>query len=186
MTVLDRLAEHLAEMKTGDISKSTVHRLMVLLRELLEARNEQNKYPLLRMFCDWSLHTKLDRSKAGNGALDILDAMWAKSKTVDAQLGELIEGVSPAKLQTEIASVLAASRIDPSLIHSPRFPIIMRHIIAEVTGKIVSRPADTRRKKTAERLAQGYRFIADRFTLSGRLASIFCACVHANRTVKRL
>jgi|SRR5260370_42446856 hypothetical protein len=90
MTVLDRLAEHLAEMKTGDLSKSTVHRLMVLLRELLEARNEQNKYPLLRMFCDWSLHTKLDRSKAGNGALDILDAMWAKSKTVDAQLGELM------------------------------------------------------------------------------------------------
>jgi hypothetical protein len=37
MTVLDRLAERLAEMKTGDISKSTVHRLMVLLRELLGA-----------------------------------------------------------------------------------------------------------------------------------------------------
>jgi hypothetical protein len=61
--VLDRLAEHVAELKAGQISKSTVHRLMVLLRELLESRNEQDKYPVLRMFCDWSLHTKLTDQK---------------------------------------------------------------------------------------------------------------------------
>ena len=78
MTVLDRLAEHIAEMKAGKISTSTVHRLMALLRELLEARGEQDRYALLRMLCDWSLHAKLDPSKAGNQLLDILDAMWAK------------------------------------------------------------------------------------------------------------
>jgi hypothetical protein len=65
MTVLDRLAEHIAEMKAGQISKSTVHRLMALLRELLEARSEQDKYPLLRMLCDWSLHTKLEPLESG-------------------------------------------------------------------------------------------------------------------------
>jgi hypothetical protein len=122
MTILDRLAEHVAELKAGQISKSTVHRLMVLLRELLESRNEQDKYPVLRMFCDWSLHTKLDRSKAGNHALDSLDAMWAKSKTVDEQMRKLIEGISPPRLQTEIASALAAARIDPTLAYGPQFP----------------------------------------------------------------
>jgi hypothetical protein len=164
MTVLDRLAEHIAEMKAGQISKSTVHRLMALLRELLEARSEQDKYPLLRMFCDWSLHTKLDRrSKAGNELLDILDAMWAKSKTVDEQFSVLLEGISPARLQSEIASVLAASCIDPSLVHSSRFPMIVRHIIAGLIGKTVSRSPNAIQTKTAERLAKGYRHIADRF-----------------------
>jgi hypothetical protein len=163
MTVLDRLAEHIAEMKAGQISKSTVHRLMALLRELLEARGEQDKYPLLRMLCDWSLHAKLDRSKAGNQLLDILDAMWAKSKTVDEQLRELLEGISPARFQTEMASVLAASRIDPSLVYSSRFPTIVRHILADLTGKTVSRSANAIQAKTTERLAKGYRHIADRF-----------------------
>jgi hypothetical protein len=77
------------------------------LCELLEARGEQDKYLLLRMFCDWSLHTNLGRSKAGNQLLDILDAMWAKSKTVDEQFRDLLEGISPARFQTEIASLLA-------------------------------------------------------------------------------
>jgi hypothetical protein len=163
MTVRDRLAKHVAEMKAGQISKSTVHRLMALLRELLETRSEQNKYSLLRMFCDWSLHTKLNRSEASNQALDILDAMWAKSTTVDAQFRELLEGISPAKLQTEIASLLAASLIDPSLVYSPRFPMIVRNLINDLTGKIVSRPAKSVQKRTLERRANGYRFMADRF-----------------------
>jgi hypothetical protein len=80
MTVCNRLAEQAANMKAGDITKSTVHRFMALLRELLEERNERKKYPFLTMFCDWSLHTKLDRSKAGDDLLDILDAMWAGSR----------------------------------------------------------------------------------------------------------
>ena len=76
MNVSDRLSEHVGLMKAGHISKSTVHRLMALLRELLEEQNNQRTYPLLRMFCDWTSHTKLDRSKAGNRVLDILDDMW--------------------------------------------------------------------------------------------------------------
>ena len=163
MTLSNRLAEHIAGMQTGDISKSTVHRFIALLRELIEQRRERRKYPLLEMFCDWSLHTKLERSKAGNEALDILDAMWARSKTVDAQFRELLEGISPAKLQMEIASVLAASFIDPSLIYDARWPVILRYLIDDLSGKPVRRSAKALQKNTSERLAGGYRFIADCF-----------------------
>jgi hypothetical protein len=163
MTVRDRLIEHIAEMKAGQISKSTVHRLMALLRELLEARNELNKYPLLRMFCDWSLHTKLDRLKVSNQLLDLVDAMFAKRETMDAQLGQLCASISPAKFQKEVASLLEASFIDPSLAYSPRFPQIVRHIIDDLKGKIVSRRPESVKKRTSERLAAGYRFMAARF-----------------------
>jgi len=135
MTLSNRLAEHVAGMRAGDISKSTVHRFIALLRELIEQRRER------------PLHTKLDRSKAGNEALDILDAMWAKSKTVDAQFRELLEGISPAKLQMEIASVLTASLIDPSLIQGTRWPVILRHLIDDLIGNpSPARPGHFKRK----------------------------------------
>ena len=80
----DRLIDHLPALR-GDISKSTTQRLMALLRELLEERKERKKYSALTMYCDWSVHTKLDRSPAGSALLDILD-IWASSTTVDEQV----------------------------------------------------------------------------------------------------
>jgi hypothetical protein len=163
MTASDRLSEQIAEMKSGKISMSGVHRFVALLRELLETRNELNKYPLLRMFCDWSLRTKLDRSKEDNQLLDILDAMSANSTTVDDQFKQLLEGISPRKLQTEIVSVLTASFIDPSLADSSQFAVVVRYLIDDLGGKIVSRPTENISRKTSERLEKGYRFMADRF-----------------------
>src|SRR5687767_7434915 len=100
-TVSDRLAEHMAKVK-ADTNASTTQRLMVLLRELLEERGERKTYPLLTMFCDWSLHPNLNRSQAGDELLDLLDAMFAKSKTVDQQFEQLRNGIAPSKLQDQM------------------------------------------------------------------------------------
>jgi hypothetical protein len=88
-----RLSTHLAKMKAGDVSESTMHRCMGLLRQLLEERGDRKKYATLAMFCDWLLHPKLDRSKAGGDLLDILDATFARSRTVDQQIQQLLEGL---------------------------------------------------------------------------------------------
>jgi hypothetical protein len=50
---IHRLVRHVAKMKAGDISESTMHRFMALLRERLEERNDRRKYPTATMFCDW-------------------------------------------------------------------------------------------------------------------------------------
>jgi hypothetical protein len=161
-TVSDRLAEHMAKMK-ADINASTVHRFMVLLRELLEERNERKKYPLLTMFCDWSVHTKLDRSQAGNDLLDILDATWANSKTVDQQIKQLLTDISPSKLQAQMVSLLSTSLIDPTAISDVEACAkLFQHVIDDLKGKTVARKADKLIKLTTERLSKGYRFIADR------------------------
>ena len=157
-TVSDRLAEHMAKMKV-DINASTVHRFMVLLRELLEERNERKKYPLLTMFCDWSVHTKLDRSDL----LDILDATWANSKTVDQQIKQLLDDISPSKLQAQMVSLLSTSLIDPTAISDVEACAkLFQHVIDDLKGKTVARKADKLIKLTTERLSKGYRFIADR------------------------
>jgi hypothetical protein len=162
-TVADRLADHIANLKI-DINASTVHRFMGLLRELLEERGKRKALPLLTMFCDWSVHTKLDRSQAGDELLDILDASWATSTTVDQQIAQLLGDISPLKLQTQICSLLTASFIDPSIIGNvASCARIFEQMIDDLKGKTVARRADRLKKITAERLSRGYRFVADRF-----------------------
>ena len=92
----DRLKSHLAKMAAGDISDSTTHRLMALLRQLLEERNEKHRYPITAMFCDWSLHVKLDRSKPASTLLDLLDGTWSTGN-VDQAIQNIGEGLSVGK-----------------------------------------------------------------------------------------
>ena len=115
------------------------------------------------MFCDWSVHTKLDHSLAGDQLLDMLDSMFDKSKNMDAQFYEALAGISLPKFQKEILSLLAASFIDLSLMYGPSFIQIVRHLIDDIKGKPVSRRPSSVQKRISKKLADGYRFIADRF-----------------------
>ena len=150
-TVSDKLAEHMAKMK-ADINASTVHRFMVLLRELLEGTfRRAKKSPLLTMFCDSSVHTKLDRSQAGNDLLDILDATWANSKTIDQQIKQLLNDISPSKLQAQMVSLLSTSLIDPAAIGDVEACAnSFQHVIDDLKGKTVARKADKLIKLTTE------------------------------------
>jgi hypothetical protein len=164
--LVDRLKKHVAKMKGGNIDDSTVLHFMALLRELLEERKERNKYQLLTMFCDWALHTGLDRSKAGGMLLDILDASWANSQKVDAQIGEIVQGISPQKLRDQIFALLGASFIDPSLVvDADPYSRIMDHLIADLQGKPVARSIKESDKIKDDRLAKGYRFMAEQILL---------------------
>ena len=159
----ERLKKHVANMKAGDITESTVLRLMSLLRELLEARNEKRKYPLLNMFCDWAVHTKLDHSSAGSQLLDILDETWAGSRKVDELIGRLVGDISPQKLREQIFALLCAEFVDPTIMDDAGLAErIIGGLLDDLCGKPVARRADGIKKTTAERLAKGCRFIADR------------------------
>jgi hypothetical protein len=162
--IVNRLTKHVAKMKAGEITESTVHRFMSLLRELLEERKERNKYQLLTMFCDWALHTGLDRSKAGGMLLDILDSTWANSQNVDAQIGEIMRGISPRTLRDQMFALLGGSFVDPSVVVEADYCVrIMDHLITDLQGKPVARSIKDSKKIESDRLAKGYRFMADRF-----------------------
>jgi hypothetical protein len=159
-----RLATHLRRMRAGDISESTVHRFMALLRELLEERGDRQNYALATMFCDWQLHPKLDSSKAGSELLDILDDTWGVGRNnVDQRIGELLEGLSPRKLRDQIVLILGGAFVEPSFfLDDHSFIKFMRYLTADLVDKPISRQPREIEKLTAERLAQGYRHIADR------------------------
>src|SRR2546423_7911209 len=133
--LVDRLKKHVAKIRAGDNTDSTVHRLLALLRELLEERKERDKYPLLTMFCDWTLHTGLDRSKAGSGVLDTLDETWAWSQRVDEQIQGLLRDISPQKLREQMISLLTSEFIDPSILDDvASCRLIIDYLIRDLQG----------------------------------------------------
>jgi hypothetical protein len=149
-------------MASGDISESTAQ-IYGLVRELLEARNEKSKYPTLVMYCDWSLHSKLNRSRAGNALLDLLDSTWANSKNVDAQFKELCQAVSPYRLQHELIECLTTCLLNATLFEDRlKFLKFMTYLTADLLRKPIVRPENEIKNRMDERLAKGYRFMADR------------------------
>lgn len=163
MSVINRLNDHLTVLRTGDISPSTTHRLMALLRELLEQQGINRQYPLVTMFCDWSLHIRLDRSPAGAKLLDLLDATWANSRQVDQQIDALVDQLKPHLLRSQMIDILEGVLIDPTVVRTDElFGKIVRCLITDLVEKPIARKAKDEQKRVAERLALGYRFIAER------------------------
>lgn len=50
------------------ISESEVSHLLALIRKEIESlrENERKKYPDLKLFCDWALHTEINQSFVGS------------------------------------------------------------------------------------------------------------------------
>src|SRR5947209_6564402 len=166
-TIADRLSAHLAKIASGRLSDSRTHRLMALLRELLEVRDERKVYPTLTMFCDWSLHPKLDRSTLGNELLDIIDTIWAQTANADDQVRVVTRRLSPSTLRDELFKLLANSRIDPSVVANDLpYRKLVTLLIADLLGKPISRSETARSKRDADHLAKGIRFVADRISFN--------------------
>jgi hypothetical protein len=163
----DKLKKHLAKMAAGDISDSTTNRLMALLRQLLEERNERSRYPITAMFCDWSLHTKLDRSQAAGALLDLLDGTWVQTANADQLIQKITDGLNPHKLRAEILQLLGSAFIHAGVVLDDRsFAAAMDHLLAELVDKPITRRPQHVQSHTSKRLAQGHRFMAVRLFFS--------------------
>lgn len=69
----NEIIEKIRVILTGPIiGESQVSHFFALVRKLLEglSRPERDQYPLLGFYCDWALHTKIDRSEHGAAILE--------------------------------------------------------------------------------------------------------------------
>jgi hypothetical protein len=141
---------------------------MALVRELIEERKGRKQYPLLAMFCDWSLHPHLDRSTAGADLLDLLDETWANSQQVDQQIQTLVGQLSPQTLRADLTSLLRSALIWPGpLENDGMFRSIVSQFTADLAHKPICRNTKDQPKRIQARLASGYRFAAERIQFEG-------------------
>jgi hypothetical protein len=66
--IIDKLTAHMTVVPG---TESDVVYALVQIRKLLEQAHEKDKYPWLNLFCNWVVHTKLDKGKA----IDILQIL---------------------------------------------------------------------------------------------------------------
>jgi hypothetical protein len=71
--ILNQMRSILTDVSSkGSIDSHSVPHLMVLSRELLEAREGKQKYPHLNFYSNWTVHTELSRS---NMVIELLDSI---------------------------------------------------------------------------------------------------------------
>jgi hypothetical protein len=133
-----------------NIDPSTVSRLMSLSRQVIEETGTKYQYPTLNLFCDWSLHPKLDRKSAQAILATIEDALrkemeWAGHLTA----GTLLATISPRRLQEEMIDLLARNRIDPNIAQNPQHFVPIAILLRE---EVIHKPLEIADKKLKEKL----------------------------------
>lgn len=92
-------------------SESEVSHLMSLFRKIIEhlSENERGKYFILRFFCDWTLHIKIERSIAGMEILNRLNEILVEAKKEQDNnviKTKIFEAVSFDGLRNEMSELL--------------------------------------------------------------------------------
>jgi len=128
----EKLTHHLSS--RGPLTESRIVYILVETRKLLELQDELGKYPTLRFFCDWALHTTLSRA----GAQRILQ-LFDQACTLSCANGILPPDLERAiadivnlrQFKDEFARVLAAYNL-PSTIVTKRWPAFLHSYTAVI------------------------------------------------------
>jgi len=165
--IVDKLRK---ELNLGITTEPQVVYLMAGIRKLIEHDNAQGKYPALNFYCNWVLHTKLDRGFAKSvitlfdriygaqraGNREELEALWKEMHALTdggalcEQLGRFLREKSlPDHISTDMShwrmflSLYASAINDTPL----EFEIPVQHIKKVVVNKL---PAERRAGGGAE------------------------------------
>jgi hypothetical protein len=146
---VERLAAHVEAMKSN-IDPSTVSRLMSLSRQVIEETKTKDVYPVLNLFCDWSLHPKLDRKDAQNVLGAIEEALSEEMKKAGHFTGDtLMATVSPRRLRDEMIALLTANTIDPAIADNLHYFV---PIAARLTEDLIHKPLELTEKRLKEKM----------------------------------
>ena len=101
---LKQVLARLAAVEAGShLSNDGVARLLTLLRKFLEEADLKPNYRTLNLYCNWSLHTSLDRG----GVQEILDEVSSAFQDPNAHPNDRVcEILSLAQLRAELRAIL--------------------------------------------------------------------------------
>lgn len=146
---VERLAAHVEAIKRN-IDPSSVSRLMSLLRQVIEESETKHRYPILTLFCNWSLHPKLDQ-KAAQTILATIEEALREEMTMPGHVtaSTLLATVSPRQLQEETISLLARNTIDPAIAKNPQYFVRIAEVLRE---DVLHKPLELTETKLREKL----------------------------------
>lgn len=110
---------------SGVLSNSELVSVMVNFRLIIEEDNLQSNYPILNLYCNWTVHHKISRSNIAYRILEeITDSMIAHNNNPKESQwinDAIIEGMRLHKLQTEILDFSNSLGIDLKILSNRKF-----------------------------------------------------------------
>jgi hypothetical protein len=101
------------------LSASEVVHLLVEIRNLIDGLKDRSRYPVLRFFCDWTVHRQLDRNVAAREILaefaNVAETTMQRRKVLPATMNRLSPILSLNRLRDEMTLILAEHRLDNTL-----------------------------------------------------------------------
>ena len=124
---IERLAAQVEVMKTT-IDQSTVSRLMLLSRQVIEETKKKDRYPVLNLFCDWILHPKLDRKDAQNVLAAVEKAL---SEEMHFTADTFMATISPRRLRDQMIALFTANTVDPTIADNTHYFVPIATLLTE-------------------------------------------------------
>jgi hypothetical protein len=109
---VSRLRRHLQHMINNKTSAEDAIGVLRLLRLILEQDKSQAAYPTLWLYCNWALHTEIERQDLGWQVLEgINNALVQFRDDVDGLLGAINHALRLSELRGEMSRLFAAKGI---------------------------------------------------------------------------
>jgi hypothetical protein len=146
MSASRRLKALFSQLETNNsVSQSDIIRMFVVVRELMESRKRFLEFPTLKFYCDWVVHSQLDRSQAKSMLATlstILRNNWSNDPSII--LMEVSNVLSVGKLHQEVHNLFRSEGLYTILLDDTRlwnqclFWLIHDLLDKPVVGKIIT------------------------------------------------
>lgn len=108
----DEILEKIKNIASSSVEEARIQHLFTLSRKLIErvSDNERKEYGLLRFYCDWTMHSEIDRSKEGALILFMVHNTihsYLKKKDNTGLINDLIAILSLEALRIQLNGLIA-------------------------------------------------------------------------------
>ena len=90
--------------------------LMVEMRKLMDDQGPARQYPVVRLFCDWTVHTIIDRNRGAEPFLREFDKAAESVKAENGIPSAFLEFLSLANLRSELGAFLDSNLLPTKVV----------------------------------------------------------------------
>lgn len=125
--------------KIGRMESSGIHKIMSDIRGILESKNLNSAFPVLRLYCDWMNHEVLDRPRNLRVLEDISKAVNANLTDSSHLVRDVNRCLNLSQLREEMKTVLEQHGINSLIVSTDRnWKEILKTLISELLERKIS------------------------------------------------
>ena len=157
MTTQDRIKNWLDRVSQPDglMEREDICFLMVQARHLLEESPQRKEYKVIEFYCDWMVHSKLDRSEVSVLILRDITKVIAKNwnPTSNYTVNEVSKVIGLFKLRTELIKLFKEYNLPVTIFDiEENWKNLVGFLTYFLANKLVSFPQENPIKKTKLRM----------------------------------